>query len=279
VRAADVKACCAAAYSSEAARWLLGDSFHPGGAALTSRLARALGAGAGDTVVDVACGRGASALQLARETGCGVVGIDLSPDLVAEAAQAAREAALSSRVRFLQGDAEALPLPDEFADGVLCECAFCTFPGKRVAAAELARVLKPGGVLALADVVADPDRLAPALSSLHGRVACLGDARPLDEVSSLLERAGFEVALVERHDDALSLLLDRVEARLRLARVLDATLAARGLELAAAAREAIGAGALGYGVVVARRSSGPAEPAPAARRGAGAPAAVHAPRS
>ena len=45
--AEEIKACCAAAYSSPAARFLLGDSFHPGGAALTSRLARALQVGPG----------------------------------------------------------------------------------------------------------------------------------------------------------------------------------------------------------------------------------------
>ena len=56
-----IKACCAAAYSSPAARLLLGDSLHPGGAALTARLGRALGVAPGDVVVDVACGPGASA--------------------------------------------------------------------------------------------------------------------------------------------------------------------------------------------------------------------------
>lgn len=108
--ASDVKSCCATAYSSSAARWLLGDSFHPGGPALTSRLGRGLQAGAGKLVVDVASGRGTSALQIARESGCDAIGVDLAAGNVAAATSAAAKAGLSARVRFIQGDAEALPL-------------------------------------------------------------------------------------------------------------------------------------------------------------------------
>lgn len=251
--AVEAKTCCAAAYASEAARWLLGDSFHPGGAGLTSRLASALAAGPGDLVVDVGSGRGTSAIQVARETGCHVLGVELAAELVEQAQQAAREAGLAATVRFRQGDAEALPLGDHVADGVLCECSFCLFPDKETAAAELARVLRAGGRLALADIVADSQQLPAELTSLAGWVSCLGGAGPLEETATLFEEAGLRIEALERHDEALAALLDRVEARLRLARRLDGDLAARGLELAAAARDALEGGALGYGVVVANR--------------------------
>lgn len=248
----EVKACCAGAYASEAARTLLGDSFHPGGAALTSRLIDALGVGSGSVVVDVASGPGTSALQIARETGCAVVGVDLSPASVAAAARAAEAAGLDGRVCFVEGDAEALPLPDGSADGALCECALCTFPGKEAAASELARVLRPGARLALSDVTADPRRLPAELRTLEAWVACLADARPLDEVAALLSGAGFEIEATERHDGALGELLERVEARLRAAALLGFA-AERGRPLVAAARRALDDGALGYGVVIARR--------------------------
>ncbi|MGH2383392.1 MAG: class I SAM-dependent methyltransferase [Candidatus Limnocylindria bacterium] len=256
-----IKVCCATAYASPVARWLLGSSFHPGGAALTGRLLRSLGMGPGDTVADVACGLGASSLQLAREAGCRVVGIDLSPDSVEAARRAAADEALDGSVRFLVGDAEALPLEDGSVDGVLCECSLCTFPDKPAAAAELARVLRPGGRLALSDMTADPGRLPASLKTLDAWIACLADARPLPELLDLLGGAGLVVEIVEHHDDALARLLDRVDARLRLARVAlarsgDPALVERGLELLADARESLDCGILGYAVVVARRPPG-----------------------
>lgn len=254
---ADVKSCCASAYASSAARWLLGDSFHPGGARLTSRLGRALQAGAGKLIVDVASGPGTSALHIARETGADVIGVDLGCENVAAANRAAANAGLPARVRFVQGDAEALPVQDEACDGVLCECALCTFPGKPAAAREFARVLRPGARVAISDITALRHELPPQLTSLQAWVACIADARPLDEIASLLADGGLVVETAERHDRALGAMLDRVDSRLKLARLLGAGLfgdgVSEGRELVAAAQDALGRGLLGYAVLVARR--------------------------
>jgi arsenite methyltransferase len=153
------KACCAAAYGSDAVALLLGDSYDPGGLALTRRLAGALGLSPGDRVLDVASGRGATALLLAREYGLQVQGVDLSAANVALAEGAARAAGLADRVSFLRGDAEQLPHGDGLFDAVMCECAFGTFPDKPTAAAELARVLRPGARVGITDVTANPARL------------------------------------------------------------------------------------------------------------------------
>jgi len=251
-----VKACCASAYSSAAARWLLGASYHPGGAQLTSRLIRALRVGAGALVVDVASGPGTSALQLARETGCSVVGVELAQASVEAATAFAADEGFSGRVRFVQGDAESLPLENASVDGALCECALCTFPDKPAAAREFARVLRPGARLALSDVTADVQRLPSELTSLQAWVACIADARPLEEVASLLEGAGLEIEVAERHDGALAALLERVDARLRAARLLGASLftddaIGEGRDLVRVACQALEQGVLGYGVVIA----------------------------
>jgi SAM-dependent methyltransferase len=138
-----VKACCAAAYDSDAVALLLGDVFHPGGQALTRRLAGYLGLEPGHRVLDVASGPGSTALLLAREHGVQVDGVDLGAKNLARASAAAEAAGLAGRVRFRPGDAERLPFPDQTFDAVVCECAFCTFPAKETAAAEFARVLRP----------------------------------------------------------------------------------------------------------------------------------------
>jgi hypothetical protein len=254
----DLKSCCAAAYSSQAARYLLGDSFHPGGTALTSKLIRRLEVGADSTVVDVGSGPGTSALQLARELGCQVVGVELSPTSVAAATAAAAEAGLGEQVRFLIGDAEALPLASASMDGALCECAMCTFPEKQVAARELARVLRPGARLVLADVVAQPERLPGELRNVAAWVACLADARPATELSALLGNAGFSIQHLERHDDALARLLEVVDARLRAAALVGGGFLGDGVdegrELVRAADQALRDGCLGYASILARRA-------------------------
>jgi arsenite methyltransferase len=251
----DVKACCAPLYGSAAARWLLGESFHPGGPALTSRLIAALAVGRGARIVDVGSGPGASALQAARETGCAVVGIDLAPECVVAAREAAVATGLADRVRFVTGDAEDLPFPDESFDGALCECSLCIFPDKPKAAAELARVLRPGARLALSDVTAEQAALPPGLQTVAAWVACLADAKPLTATSALLEEAGLAVEVTESQDGALMELLDRVDARLRPLEL--------GLDLLDAARSAVDRGLLGYGIVVARRR-GNGKPTPEA---------------
>jgi arsenite methyltransferase len=255
--AAEIKACCAAAYSSPVAAWLLGTRFHPGGRALTERLIRTLGVPPGGVVADVACGLGESSLQFAR-TGVRAIGIDLSADSIAAARRAAEDSHLEGSVEFLVGDAEALPLEDAAVDGVLCECSLCTFPDKPRAAAELARVLKSGGRLALSDMIADQERLPASLRTLDAWIACLADALPPKSLVAVLAGAGLVVEIVERHDDALARLLDRVDARLRLARAAlaldaDVKLVEHGLDLVATARESLELGILGYAVVVARR--------------------------
>src|SRR3972149_5129760 len=73
-----IKFCCARFYASEAARLLLGGSPPPGGDHLSLRLGRALHLSAGDRVLDLACGNGRTAILLAREFGCSVVGVDYS---------------------------------------------------------------------------------------------------------------------------------------------------------------------------------------------------------
>ena len=72
----EIKSCCANFYQSDVVRKLFGDVFHPGGLALTRRLGEMLKLTQSDAVLDVACGRGSSAVHLAERFGCHVTGLD-----------------------------------------------------------------------------------------------------------------------------------------------------------------------------------------------------------
>ena len=256
----DVKACCASVYEAEPVRWLLGDQLHPGGDALTRRLAQLAGIDADSRVLDVASGSGATARLLAGELGAEVVGLELGTEAVARARARVAEAGLSGAVTLVEGDAEALPFGQREFDVVVCECSLCTFPAKAAAVAEMARVLRDGGRVAIADVTAEIDRLPPSLRGAAARVACVADALTASGYTRLLEEAGLAVTAVEAHDDALLRMIDRVEGRLRVARMLPIPALApfrddlaSAIELAGVARRAVSAGHLGYAVIVAQR--------------------------
>ncbi|MCX4581538.1 class I SAM-dependent methyltransferase [Streptomyces sp. NBC_01481] len=254
----ELKTCCAAAYSSDIVALLLGGSYHPGGNALTRRLADALRLAPGHRVLDVASGRGTTALLLADAYGAVVDGVDYSAANTALAQGAVQAAGLADRARFTTGDAEHLPYPDAVFDAVVCECALCTFPDKTRAAAEFARVLKPGGRLGITDVTIDPARLPPELTGLGARIACIADARPLDEYAQILEAAGLRTVLTERHDTTMLRMIDQIEARLNLLRMTSLDkLTAADIDLDAAptalgaARTAVADGVLGYALLIA----------------------------
>jgi ubiquinone/menaquinone biosynthesis C-methylase UbiE len=255
-----IKSCCAAAYSSDIVTLLLGDSYHPGGLALTRHLASYLNLTADAWALDVACGRGTTALLLATEHRARVDGVDLSTANVALARGAAAAAGLPDRVAFTVGDAERLPYPDATVDAVVCECALCTFPDKPTAAAEFARVLRPGGRAGITDVVSHPNRLPAELTGIGAWIACVADARPLPAYADLLTNAGLRVMHTERHDTAMTRMIDQIEARLGVVRMTSRHRAeALGVDLdragpiLAAARAAVADGTLGYGLLVAEK--------------------------
>ena len=214
---AGLKRCCASVYEHPAVRWLLGDELHPGGEATTRRALELAGIGPGDRLLDVASGHGTSALLAAREIGCDVVGLEYGSGAVQKATAAARGAGLEARASFRQGDADALPFESAGFDAVLCECSLCTFPDKRLSSGERATagVLRPGGRLALCDVVVEHSRLSDDLRGPFAVLACVGAALSRSGYERLLADAGLPVLAVESRDQDAALLARRVHERLR----------------------------------------------------------------
>jgi arsenite methyltransferase len=256
----ELKSCCAATYEEPAVRWLLGGALHPGGEDSTRRALELIGLGRGERLLDVASGSGTSALLAAREFGARVTGIDYGEQAVRGATAAARAERLDSRVQFARGDAEALAPPDDSFDAALCECSLCTFPDKRRAVAEIARVLRPGGRLAIADVVVDHNLLPDELLGPMASVACVGSALDRCGNQDLLIEAGLEVYAVEDRSPDAARFAERIEERLRGARLLGLDRFAgspfdirEALELIRIGRRSIEEGAIGYAIFAASR--------------------------
>ena len=258
-----VKQCCAAFYGSDLARLLLGDSFHPGGTSLTQRLGVLLCINPESTVLDVASGRGTSAFHLAESFGCHVAGVDLSEENVRLATDEAARRGISTQVRFQVGDAERLPFDDCTFDSILCECAFCTFPSKKIAAEEFLRLLKPGGHLGLSDLTRSEEAI-PELEGLLSWIACIGDALPIHRYTGILEAAGFQIRTHEDHSDALSEMARQIQGKLLGAEImaglkkidLPGVNFATARQFARAALDATGQRKLGYAVILAQRLEG-----------------------
>jgi arsenite methyltransferase len=257
-----IKQCCAGLYESDAAKLLLGDSFHPGGVRLTEQLGQILNLTPRSRVLDVAAGRGTSAFHLVKRFQCEVVGIDYGGKSVDEAAQAAKAMGLYERVCFHRADAERLPFADQSFDAVICECAFCTFPNKPAAAEEFARVLRVGGRVGLSDLTRN-GVLAPDLDGLLSWIACIADAQPAATYAELLSTSGLKVSIIEEHDAALRDFVEQVRLRLLAADVLVGLkkVALLGFDLESAkhlvkkALQAIAEGQLGYAIVVASKEA------------------------
>jgi SAM-dependent methyltransferase len=129
------------------------DEFHIGGVEATAALFAQLGLRPGMRWLDIGSGLGGPARHLAAAYGCIVSGIDLTPEYVAVARDLARRVGLERRVDFRQGSALALPFPDASFDGASLLHVGMNIPDKPAVCAGVRRVLRPGGIFAIYDVM------------------------------------------------------------------------------------------------------------------------------
>jgi MPBQ/MSBQ methyltransferase len=168
------------------------DEFHIRGRKATIELARIVGLRAGMDVLDIGSGIGGPSRCIAAEFGCRVSGIDLSEEYCFVAEMLTKRVGLSPLVSFRQGDALQLPYPDAAFDVVWTQHTAMNIQAKGALYREMNRVLKPGGTVAIYDILAGP------VTPLHFPVPWASGpetsflATP-DELRRLLEGAGFVI--------------------------------------------------------------------------------------
>lgn len=149
----------------------------------------------GETVLDLGSGAGLDVLVAARAVGDSgrVYGVDMTDEMLS-LAEANRERSGARNVSFLKGHIESVPLPAGSVDVVISNCVINLSEDKGAVLREAFRVLRPGGRLAVSDMVAVGE-MAPATA--ENWVACIAGAIRADEYGELLREAGFESIAIE----------------------------------------------------------------------------------
>jgi SAM-dependent methyltransferase len=153
----------------------------------------------GEVVLDLGSGGGLDAMAAAARVSPGgtVIGLDSSQEMLAMASASAVNVG-ASNIQFLKGDLEAVPLPDESVDVIISNCAVNLAPDKDRALGEAFRVLRPGGRLAISDIVTRVPVPMPLKESLIAWAACIGGALSEDEYRDRLDAAGFTSIVISR---------------------------------------------------------------------------------
>jgi arsenite methyltransferase len=146
----------------------------------------------GEVVVDLGSGAGFDCFLAARAVGeqGAVIGVDMTTEMVAKARENARKAGYAN-VEFRLGEIEHLPIADAAADVIISNCVINLSPDKLAVYREAFRVLRPGGRLAVSDVVATAELPAEWLADMQLLSACVAGAARVDEVEGMLREAGF----------------------------------------------------------------------------------------
>ena len=161
----------------------------------------------GEVVLDLGSGGGLDVFLAAQKVGPTgkAIGVDMTPDMIALARRNAAKGPDGkpyANVEFKLGEIDSLPLPDDSVDVIISNCVINLAPDKTKVFAEMARVLKPGGRVAVSDIALKaelPEELAQNVAALVG---CIAGAIPITDYETGLRSAGFEhVAVIDSGAD------------------------------------------------------------------------------
>lgn len=189
------------------------DEFHIGGIEATRRFVPMLGLQAGMRVLDIGSGIGGTTRFIAQETGARVTGIDLTPEYVAAARDLSDAVDLGAATGFACASALSLPFADGTFDGAVSLHVAMNIADKAALYREAARILRPGGVLGLYDVLAGPGEGAlafPVPWAAGPQASWLADAATM---RGLLDAAGFDIVHEEDRHAYACAFFERMAAR------------------------------------------------------------------
>jgi arsenite methyltransferase len=163
----------------------------------------------GETVVDLGSGGGFDCFLASRQVGDAgrIIGVDMTPAMVSKARANAAEGSYRN-VEFRLGEIESLPIADATADAIISNCVINLSPDKQRAFSESYRVLKPGGRLAIADIVAfaePPEEIRRDMALFTG---CMAGASLVDEIETMLRTTGFQEIRVSPKGESKSFIRD-----------------------------------------------------------------------
>jgi len=151
----------------------------------------------GETVIDLGAGAGFDCFLAAKQVGPTghVIGVDMTHEMLKKARENAAKVG-AGNVEFRLGEIEHLPIADDTADVILSNCVINLVPDKAQVFREAFRVLKPGGRLAISDVV-NTAPLSPELASDRALICgCVAGAAPASQIEAWLREAGFTAVRV-----------------------------------------------------------------------------------
>ena len=148
---------------------------------------------AGEVVIDLGSGGGFDAFLAAREVGehGHVIGIDMTPDMLSKARHNAEKGKFTN-VEFRLGEIEHIPVADNTADIIISNCVINLSPHKEQVFSDAFRSLKPGGRLAISDVVATAEMPEEMKNDPILHAGCMAGASLIDELEMMMNEAGFE---------------------------------------------------------------------------------------
>jgi len=163
----------------------------------------------GEIVLDLGSGGGFDCFLASQQVGDTghIIGVDMTPEMISKARANAEKGGYRN-VEFRLGEIENLPLADNAVDVIISNCVINLSPDKPRVFAESFRVLKPGGRLAILDVVAFvelPDNIRQDMALYTG---CVAGASQISEVEGMLHKAGFEKIRVSPKDESKSFIRD-----------------------------------------------------------------------